>query len=65
MIERQTLFSGVQNSPDIFITQGFINGKRFIENGDSTVFIDLPNEMDPSSRNRQGLFQIKGKMDLL
>lgn len=46
-------------SPNIFTCQTLVDFPRFVEDGDGAIGLDLANEMDPSSGNRQGIGQLR------
>ena len=48
-----------EGCPNIFTGQTLADLPRFVEDGDRAVRLDLANEMDPSSRNRQGSGQMQ------
>lgn len=50
---------GNDRSPNIFTCQTLADFPRFVEDGDGAIGLDLANEMDPSSGNRQGIGQMR------
>ena len=46
-------------SPNIFPCQTLAHFPGFVEDGDGAIGLDLANEMDPSSGNRQGIGQMR------
>ena len=53
----QTSAMGNERGPNIFACQTLAHLPGFIEEGDGAIGLDLANEMDPSSCNRQGIGQ--------
>lgn len=50
---------GNDRSPNIFTCQTLAHFPGFVEDGDGAIGLDLANEMDPSSGNRQGNGQMR------
>lgn len=55
----QTSAMGNERGPNIFTCQTLAHLPGFIEEGDGAIGLDLANEMDPSSCNRQGIGQLQ------
>lgn len=50
---------GNERGPNIFPCQTLAQLPRFVEDGDGAIQLDLANEMNPSSRNRQGIGHVQ------
>src|SRR5574341_1998280 len=50
---------GNDRSPNIFACQTLADVPRFVEDGDRAIGLDLANDMDPTSGNRQGIGQMR------
>ena len=59
MPDFQASAMGNDRSPNIFTCQTLADFPRFVEEGDRAIGLDLANEMDPTSGNRQGIGQMR------